>query len=110
MRASTPFDEHLHGLVGQPQQLDDRAQRSDAVDVPFVRVVLRRVALRREQQLAPARDGLLERLDRLRPPYEERYHHGREDHDVPQRKQRDDPRLARGRLLGARTAVVAFEE
>ena len=67
-----------------------------AVDVLLAGLLGRGVALRREQELAAAGHGLLERVDRLRPPDEERHHHVREDDDVAERKQRHHPARAPG--------------
>ena len=52
--AGLALDQHLHGLVGQAQQLDDRAERTDPEDVVFLGLVLGGHPLSGEQQLAAA--------------------------------------------------------
>jgi hypothetical protein len=106
-RAALALHQHLDGAVGQAQQLDDGAQRSDGMDVVLGRLVLAGLALGAQQQLAFARHGVLERPDRLGPPHEERHHHVGEDHDVPQRQERDHARIGvRAPALGLVVVVV----
>ncbi len=107
-RSRLALDEHLHGAVGKAQELQDRPERADAVDVLRPRIVDLVVLLRREQQLAVAGDRVFERLDRARPPDEERDDHVREDDDVAQREQRDRARPGGGlRSAGLRVVVFA---
>src|SRR5690606_34154231 len=82
------LDEHLHGAVGQLQELEDRRKRADRINVLLRRLVDVRLLLRDEQDLLARGHRLVERDDRFLPPDEERKHHVRIDDDVPQRKDR----------------------
>ena len=64
-RAALPFDEHLHGAVGQPEQLHHRAERADLEDVVRRRLVGLRVLLRGEEDLLVARHRRVERVDAI---------------------------------------------
>jgi len=83
--AALPFHEHLDGAIREPKQLDDRTQRPDRIDVFLAGLVLARLALGAEQELAIAPHGVFERLDRPGASDEERHHHVRKDDDVAQR-------------------------
>ncbi|GJD96834.1 hypothetical protein OCOJLMKI_4060 [Methylobacterium iners] len=102
--AAGALDEHLHGAVGQLQELQDGGQRADLVDGVGGRIVVARVDLGREQDVAVGPDRLLEGADRLFASDEERHDHVREHDDVAEwqdgvgaRRARND-RLARFRL------------
>ncbi|EAQ13717.1 hypothetical protein RB2654_03349 [Maritimibacter alkaliphilus HTCC2654] len=84
------FDQHLHGAVGQFEQLQDVCQNACAVDAVFVRVVDRRVDLARQQDLLVVRHHLFQCLHALLATDEERHDHMRKDHDVAQRQDRMD--------------------
>ncbi len=114
-RAALALDEDLDGAVGQAQQLDDVRDRADREDVLLARVVGLGLLLRREHQLAIARHRLLERVDRLLAPHEQRHHHVREHDDVAERKEGQVPRpgaarvvVSHGPTLGRGGAVARF--
>jgi hypothetical protein len=114
-RAALALHQHLHRAVGQAQQLDDRSQGADLVDIALGGLVLRRLALGAEHQAAVGAHRLFERTNRPRAPHEERHHHVREDDDVAQRQQRDHvPRFGalrpRRRVIGALGIVVVPED
>ena len=102
-RAGFSFDQNLHRTVGQSQQLDDASKGAHRVDVLGRGLFLPGLALGREHQLPGTRHGILEGLDGLGSADEKRHHHVGKDNDVPQRQQRNDPRLfartARGALF-----------
>src|SRR5690606_38338545 len=87
-RALHALDEHLHGAVRELEELEDRLERADRIDVLLRRLVDIRLLLSDEQDLLACRHRFVERDDRLLPPDEERKHHVRIDDDVPQRKDR----------------------
>ncbi len=89
------LDQHLHGAVGQLQELQHARQGSDLVDRVRRRIVVRGVDLGRKQDVAVGLDHLLQGTDRLLPADEERHDHVREDDDVPQRQNRIGPGRAR---------------
>jgi hypothetical protein len=81
-RPALAFDQHLHRAVGQAQQLDDGAEGADIEDVVVGRLVLRRLALGAEHELAILLHRLFQRVDRLGAPHEERDDHARKHDDV----------------------------
>ena len=91
------LDQHLHGAVGQLEQLQHAGERADLEDRVGRRIVVGGVLLRREQDERVALHHLFERLDRLLAPDEQRHDHVREDHDVAQRKNRVGARFAGSR-------------
>jgi len=104
LRAADALDQHLYGAVGQLQQLEHRGEGTDLVDRVGRRVVVARVDLGGEQDVAVGADGLLEGADRLLAAHEQGDDHVRKDDDVAQgedgvgaRRTRDH-RLARFRL------------
>ena len=88
------LDQHLHGAVGQLEQLQHARERADLEDRIGRRIVVGRVLLRREQDEGVAPHHLFQRLDRLLAADEERHDHVREDHDVAQRQNRIGARFA----------------
>ena len=58
--------QHLHGAIGQAQQLDDGGKGADVVDALGARFVLARLALGAEQEFAVTGHRVFERLDRTR--------------------------------------------
>src|SRR5882724_10063194 len=98
------LDQHLDGAVGQAEELHDRAERADPVDVVLGGVIGLGVLLRREEDELLLVHRLLEGADRLLPPDEERHHHVREDDDVPQRQERH----AETTRLRRRLARISF--
>jgi len=87
-RALAAFHQHLHGAVGELEHLQDVRNAADLVQVLGGGLVLGRRFLRDEQDALARFHGDFHRLDRLRPPDEERDHHVREHDHVPQRQQR----------------------
>ena len=78
------LDQHLHGAVGQLQQLQHVGQHADAVDALGLRLVLGGVLLAREQDLLVVPHHRLERAHRLLAADEQRHDHVRKHHDVAQ--------------------------
>jgi len=87
LRARLALDQHLHGAVGQAQHLDDVTDGPDREDVLLARIVGLGLLLRGKDELLVPRHRLLQRVDRLLTPHEERHHHVREDDDVAQREE-----------------------
>ncbi len=87
-RALRALDQHLHGAVGQLQHLQYVGDAADLVDVLGGRLVLGSVLLGHQHDALARLHRGLERLDRLRPPDEQRNDHVRKHHHVPQRQQR----------------------
>ena len=86
--ALSAFDQHLHGAVGQLQQLQHGADGADRIDVAGRRIVLRRVLLGDEQNLLVVLHNVFERAHRLLATNEERHNHVREHNDVAKRQDR----------------------
>jgi hypothetical protein len=86
--AALALDQHLHGAVRELEQLQHGGDDADLVDARRRRIVVRRVLLRRQHDLLVAAHDLVERADRFVPPDEERHHHVRENHDIPQGQHR----------------------
>ena len=80
------LDQHLHGAVGQLEQLQHARERAGLVDRVGRRVVVGRVLLGGEQDERVGAHDLFKRLDRLLAADEERNDHVREHDDVPQRQ------------------------
>ena len=80
------LDQHLHGAVGQLQQLQHVGEHADAVDALGLRLVLGGVLLAGQQDLLVVLHHRLERAHALLAADEERHDHVREHHDVAQRK------------------------
>src|SRR5262245_36621616 len=88
------LDQHLDGAVGQLEHLQHARERTDLVDSGGRRIVVGGVLLRGQQDEGVGAHHLLERLDRLLAPNEERNDHVREDDDVAQRQYRIGPGFA----------------
>lgn len=82
--AADAFHQHLHGAVGQLQELEDGGKGADLVDRIGGRIVVARVDLGGEQDVAVGADRLLKGADRLLAPHEQGHDHVREDDDVAQ--------------------------
>ena len=65
-RALEPFDQHLHGAVGQLQHLQDARDATDLVDVFGSRLILRGVLLCHEHDALTRLHRGFERPNRLR--------------------------------------------
>ncbi len=87
-RALEPFHQHLHGAVGQFEQLQDARKRAGFIDRFRARIVVRRILLRREHDQGVILHDLFERADRLLAADEQRHDHVRKHDDVPKRKHR----------------------
>ncbi len=87
-RALEPFDQHLHGAVGQFQQLQHAGERAGFIDRIRARIIVRRVLLRRQHDQRVVLHHLFERADRFLAADEQRHDHVREDDDVAQRQHR----------------------
>ncbi len=88
------LDEDLDRAIGKPQELDDRAERPDRVDVLGRRILFAGDALRGDDEAPVGGHRVFEGLDRLGPADEERHDHVRKDHDVAERKQRNPSALS----------------
>jgi hypothetical protein len=63
LRARASFHQHLHRPLGEPQHLDDVADRADREDVALARMIGLGFALRGEQDLLVAGHRLFERRE-----------------------------------------------
>ena len=86
LHAPAAFDQHLHGVVGQLQQLQHGAERADGVDVLGPGIVLAGVLLGDQQDLLVVLHDLFERLDALLAADEQRHDHAGKHDNVAQRK------------------------
>ncbi len=84
-----PFHQHLHGAVGQLQELQDGCDRADRIKVVGVWVVDGRVLLGDQHDLVLAILYHLKRAHGLVTAHEERRHHVRKHDDVPQGQDRE---------------------
>ncbi len=82
------FDQHLYGAVGQFQQLQDIRQHARLVNAIRFRIVLARIDLAGQQDLAIVGHHLFQGADRFFTPYEQGDNHVGENHDIPQRQHR----------------------
>ena len=82
------LDQHLHGAVGQLQELEHVGQGADLVDRIRCRIVIRRIDLGCQKDVTVPLDHLLKRADRLFAADEERHDHVRKDNNVAQRQNR----------------------
>ena len=82
------LDQHLHGAVGQLQELQHGGQRAHLVDGVGRRIVVAGILLRGEQDLLVGAHHFFERVDRLLAADEQRHDHVRKDDDVAQRQDR----------------------
>ncbi len=89
-RARLALDQHLHGAVGQLQQLQHGGQHAGGIDGVRRRIVIDRVLLGGEQDLLLALHDLVEGAHRLLAPDEQGHDHVRKDDDVSQRQDRED--------------------
>ena len=87
-RALEPLDQHLHGAVGQFEQLQHAGERAGLVDRIRGRIIVRRVLLRRQHDQRVVLHHLFERADRFLAADEQRHDHVRENDDVAQRQHR----------------------
>ena len=84
----TAFNQHFHGAVRQLQELQDRGNSADPVDVVRCRVVVRGVFLRHEQNLLVLLHHCFEGADGFFATDEERHDHVWKDNDIAQRQNR----------------------
>ena len=87
-RAVDALDQHLDGAVGQLQQLQDRGDRADAVQVIGLRIVDVGLLLRDQHDALVGLHRDVERLDGFLAADEQRDDHVRVDHHVAQRQDR----------------------
>ncbi len=78
--------EHLQSTVGHARAAHHHRDRADLVEVVGVGVRGVRVALRDEEDPPITRERILDSSDRLFARDEQRQHHVREDHELPERK------------------------
>ena len=91
-RARLPLDQHLHGAIGQLQQLQHRCDGAERIKVLRRRAVFLRILLCHQQDLLLALHHRFEGRDRLIPADEQRNDHVRENDDVLERQNRIDRR------------------
>jgi hypothetical protein len=96
-RALGALYEHLDGAVGQLEQLQDRRDRADVVQVLRRGIIDVGLLLREQQDLLVDLHRLLEREDRLLAAHEQRDHHVGIDDDIAQRQHRQRVGSSRGR-------------
>ena len=87
-RLGEALHQHFDAAVGQAQDAHHHRDRADLMQVVGFRIFDLGVALRGEQQQAVARERVLDRGHRALPRQEERQHHVREHHELPQREHR----------------------
>ena len=87
-RALEPFDQHLHGAVGQLEQLQHAGERADLVDRIRIRIIVGSVLLRRKHDQRVVLHDLFERPDRFLAADEQRHDHVRENDDIAERQHR----------------------
>ena len=83
-RALHALDQHLHGAVGQLEQLKDRTDRTDFVEICRGRVVLCRVLLSEQEDLLIVLHHLFESANGFFAADEEGHDHVGKHHDVAQ--------------------------
>ena len=88
LHAALALHQHLHGTVGQLEQLQHIGQHAGTVDALGVGVIHSRVNLGGQQDLLVIRHHLLQRLHRFVAPHKERHDHMREHDDVAQGQHR----------------------
>jgi hypothetical protein len=86
--ALLPFHQHLHGAVRQLEKLQDSGHATHFKHVLNRRLVFGCGFLRHQHDAALGFHGRLQRLDALGAAHEQRDHHVRKDHHVPQRQER----------------------
>ncbi len=101
-RARFAFDQGLDGAVRQAQQLEYRADHADPADILFSGIVdIRRPLGGQKNEFVRRCHGAGERRNRFGASYEQRRHHLRKDHNIPQGQKRQ--------YLGRRFVAVVFE-
>jgi hypothetical protein len=108
--ARNAFDQHLDGVVGQFQQLQNVGDGAVGVDRLGRRIVVAGILLGRQQDLTVVLHHVLERTDRLLASDEKRHDHVRENNNVAQRQDGVEPvSAARCRfLIGFSHSFVPF--
>jgi hypothetical protein len=91
---------HLHGAVGQFQQLQHGGQDADGVDVGGGGIVVDAVLLGGQKDLFFALHDLVERPHGFFPAYEQRHNHVREHDDVAQGQNGEENGLGHDATLG----------
>ena len=85
-RAIDAFHQHFDRTVGQLQQLQNRRNRPDQVQIGGLRIIDIRLFLRHEQDALVGLHGHVEGHDGLLPADEQRDHHVRIHDDIAQRQ------------------------
>ena len=100
--AALALDQHLHGAIGQLEQLQHGGEHADSVDVARFRIVLIAVFLGDEHDLLVGLHHLFQRADGFLTSDEERHNHVRKHDNVPQRQDGQSGGVGhRGALLAA---------
>ncbi len=84
--AMQPLDQHLHGAVGQLEQLQDRRDRPDLINAIGLGVVFLRILLGHHQNMLVLAHHLFERAHGFLASHEKRHDHRGKHHDVAQRQ------------------------
>ena len=87
-RALAALDEHLHGSIGEFQQLQHRTDGAHLVYIFDSRIVLSGIFLSHKQDLLVILHDIFKRFYGLIPADKERHNHVREHNNVPQGKDR----------------------
>ncbi len=85
-RPPSAFHKHLDRAIGKLQQLQDRRNCADPIDIVGAWIILGGVFLRHQQYLLVVLHHRFERSDGLFPSHEQRHDHVRKYNDVPQRQ------------------------
>ena len=88
LRARDPLHEHLRRAVRQARHLEHTPRDAHAKEIGGGRILRVRRPLRDEEDPPVAGKRGLDGRERRRPPYEQRHHHVREDHDIAERQHR----------------------
>jgi hypothetical protein len=87
-RLAEGLEQRLHAAVRQAQRAGHHRHGAHAVEVVGPGLVELAVALRHEEHQPVPGERVLERRDGSLAGHEERHHHVREDHELPEREQR----------------------
>ena len=99
--ALEPLDERLGRAVGQLELLQDGADAADLVEISDLGLLRLGLPLGHERDVMVAAHRLLEGEDRLLAADEQRHDEVGEQHEVPQRDQREDVGDLRGLVVGS---------
>ena len=84
------LDKHLHGAVGQLQQLQHGRDGAGGENIARRRIVVLRILLSDDEDVLVVAHDLFERFDGFLAAHKERHDHSGEHHDVSERQHRVD--------------------